>query len=222
MFLHGVCCLKARLLHDSSAVVSMYFPVFWLIGALAIGSPVGADVEKNMAPIGGHFPIFVVEKSENPQNTLIAFTKLDASCRILEDTKSKRPFLDYYWMMDRKSYKPVHPIIKNGIRRRLELQAVASRPKQSFLMTINDLRELRHDLGSPSLEVIAEKSNGRCAVYAFMKMGPSDQNRLLRLESLYTESRTSLLPPFRKVVAVTVHGFDAKSGSPVSHRYPAR
>lgn len=156
-------------------------------------------------PIGSHYPLFVVEKNENPENVLIAYTRLDSACRVVVDPATKKPFLDYYWLMDRTRYKPVHRLIKSGIRDRLEV--ASSHEDGTFAIQVNDLKELQQDLGTPTLQVRAKAaSKGGCEVDTTMTLGPSDQSRLLHLDSIYTESKKTFLPPFRKILAVTLKG----------------
>lgn len=180
---------------------------------MAITAPIVASSEAKTAvtldPIGTHYPIFVVEKNENPQNILVAYTRLDSKCHVVEDPATKKPFLDYYWMMDREHYKPVHRLIKSGIRDRLEVQPVSTgggsiASSAAFSVRVNDLKELRQDLGTPLLSVETKTQGDGCDVEAYIVLGPSDQNRRLHLETIYTESKTSFLPPFRKVVSVTL------------------
>ena len=168
--------------------------------------------EVNLAPIGAHYPIFIVEKSENPQNVLVAYTKLDAKCRVERDVRTGEPLLDYYWMMDGQTYKPVHRLIKSGIRERLRVEA-PSRKNDDFFIRIKDLKELQQDIENPVLQVeahpVGKKAagpNSKCAVSAAIKLGPSDKNRLLHLHAIYTESAKSIVPPFRKVKSVTLKG----------------
>lgn len=181
-----------------------------------------AGGEVKIDAIGKHFPIFVVEKSENPQNILVAYTKLGPDCRFQDnpDEDPKR-LLDYYWKMDRENYKPVHSLIKRGIRERLALESAADGLK-GFRVRINDLSELKHDLEKALVSVTASaRGNGECDVRAILTLGPSDNSRNVLLSSIQVQSRKKLLPPFRQVVNVTINGTDADSGERVSRVYSA-
>jgi hypothetical protein len=173
-----------------------------------------------LAEVGAHFPIFIVEKNENPQNILVAYTKLDANCDVVK--LGGQPLLDYYWMMDRVKYKPVHPLIKSGIRDRLKVASTVSKDARAFAIQITDLNELKQDLGVATLEVLASKKDAGCLVAASMKLGPSDGGKILTLQSLYTESSKTLLPPFRKVKSVTLSGVDLATSQPVKRQYLAK
>lgn len=183
-----------------------------------------ADVQTELSPIGKHFPIFIVEKSENPQNILVAYTKLSANCEIEADSDDKlKPLLDFYWLMDRRDYKRVHPLIKSGIRGRLELIANTSKQPRSFSIRMNDLSELKQDLTTAVLDVVSEaQKDGSCRVDASLKLGPSDRSKTVKLSSIYTESTTSIWPPFRRVVAVTLNGVDNHNGEKIVRKYGAK
>ncbi len=191
------------------------FSAFVACSAIAAG-------EVKIDAIGKHFPIFIVEKSENPQNILVAYTKLAPDCKIQNDPgKESQPLLDYYWKMKRENYKPVHSLIKSGIRDRLALESSADE-RTHFSVRINDLSELKHDLEKPLLSVVAAPTKrGGCDVRAFIKLGPSDRSRQVLLSSIHVESKKTFLPPFRKVVNVTINGTDSDSGEKVSRVYSA-
>lgn len=198
--------------------------VFILAFIIFVHLSVEARDEVNIAPIGAHYPVFIVEKNENPQNILVAYTKLNSKCEIELDGKSKAPIFDFYWLMDRKNFKPVNRLIVGGIRERLASEGKQGTDRHSFRVRVNDLKELNQDLGQPSLEVIGRaKTQGGCEVLASMQLGPSDKNVRLRLESIYSEGSKTFLPPFRKVVAVTLIGTDYNAPKrPVRRKYVAR
>lgn len=185
-------------------------------------SPNSAFAVRSLPPVGVHYPLFVVEKNENPQNILVAYTKLDDDCRV--QTQDEAPFIDYYWLMDRERYKPVHRLIKRGIRNRLEIQGFTGVSHQIFDVRIEDLKELKQDLGQAVVSVVAgpETSGGGCEVQAYVRLGPSDEHRTIKLDSIFTESRKTIWPPFRKIESVTLRGTDALSKKSVERTYFAR
>jgi hypothetical protein len=151
------------------------------------------------------------------------FTKLDSSCHFVVDPNGNRPLIDYYWMMDRKSFKPVHPMIKDGIRKRIELVQDSSAKANSFSVQINDLKELQTDLKSFRMEISAARtSSGDCHAHAFVTLGPSDLNRTLQLEKIISRSKKTFLPPFRKIESITLEGKDIKSGALTKRTYQGR
>jgi hypothetical protein len=124
--------------------------------------------------------------------------------------------------MDRVRYKPVHRLIKAGIRDRLKIVKVGGGKSRAFEIRMTDLDELKQDLGVAELEVLASKKQSGCKVAASIKLGPSDGGKTLSLQSLYTESETSLLPPFRKVKSVTLSGVDLTDSQLVKRQYLAK
>ncbi len=213
---------------DSSATIRtvklknayVVFPILFLANVAGADSPGG---EVDLPPIGKHVPIFIVEKSENPQNTLTAYTVLETDCRVASDPKDPaKPILDFYWLMDRTQYKPVHPLIKSGIRDRLELVTTAHRESRTFSIRISDLSELKTDLSAATVQVKASAKKSGCHVDAYLQLGPSDQSRNLKLTTIYTESAKTIIPPFRKVVSVTLKGFDAQTGAAIERKYSAK
>lgn len=196
----------------------------FIFSIMMFSSVAFADLQSDLGPIGKHFPIFVVEKSENPQNTLVAYTNLTSNCEIALDPDDKsKPLLDFYWLMDRRDFKRVHPLIKSGIRGRLELLTNASKQPHSFSIRINDLSELKQDLTAAILNVEATaQTNGACRVDASLKLGPSDRSKTIKLTSIYTESTTTIIPPFRRVVAVTLNGSDNRTGEKIIRKYVAK
>ena len=177
-----------------------------------------------IAEIGPHYKIVTVEKSVHPQNQLVAYTRLDEQCRVLRDPKqANRPVFDFYWLMDRSRYKRVNPLIKSGIRKRL--QVGASPPKSrdgSFSVRLNELDAVEHDLGAtPLLWVYAEKTASGCAAEARITLGPSDQNAVIRLDTIYSEAE--MTGRFSaKVKSIALKGADVKTGKPVVRVYRAK
>ncbi len=207
-----VVCIEAEVVAMKTGLILA--AIFIVSGAKAKAA------ESSFAPIGRHYPIFRVEKNENPQNILVAYTKLKDDCTLDEMSKESGP-IDYYWLMDGASYKRVHPLIKSGIRRRLEVSSPPTR--QSFAIRLIDLKELDQDLGIATLTVSGHPlKNGGCDTQALIRLGPSDHNRTVQMASISTESVRTLWPPFRKIKSVTLVGRDQKSGEPVSRQYFAR
>jgi len=166
--------------------------------------------------VGPHFRILTLEKNENPQNILAIYTKLNGACEIEDDSKS-RPVLDYYWLMDRQRYKPLNLLIRRGVSRRLSLAPQSN--KNSFSLNVNDLRELKTDIANPSITVTSRKTDTGCVAQARMQLGPSDGERTLLLTGIYSESSKTFLPPFRKLLSLTLEGIDAKTGEVVRKTY---
>jgi hypothetical protein len=191
--------------------------------ALAAQAHAGAAIT-GIAQIGPHYKVLTIEKSIHPQNQMVAYTKLDEDCRVLRDEKqSNKPLLDFYWLMDGVRYKRVHPLIKRGIRKRLEVEADTSPVTGAnvFAARLNDLNEVENDLGNPLMTVRARKSAEGCEVQAEITLGPSDKNEAIRLDSIYSEAViTGGISA--KVKSITLKGADLLTGRPVSRTYRAK
>lgn len=172
----------------------------------------------SISEIGNHYEIFDVEKNENPQNILIAYTKLDDSCHVVE--AGNTPTFDVYWMMNRQSYKPTHPMIKSGIMDRLQVQPADG--DNGFYVRINDLKEVNADLHDPRLSVVTQKSAHGCQVHSYLTLGPSDKNITIDLQSIYSESAKTMMPPFRRVLSITLNGTNVATGEKISRKYLAK
>jgi hypothetical protein len=174
--------------------------------------------------VGPHYKVVTVKKSVHPQNDLVAYTRLDEDCRVAREGKDKTPVLDFYWLMDHARYKPVNPLIKKGIRKRLEVETApaASAGPDGFAVRLNELKEVEHDLGpNPRLRVRARRTPRGCVAEARMTLGPSDKNAEIRLEEIYSEAelkgRLSA-----KVKSVTLKGVDVKTGKRIARVYRAK
>lgn len=171
--------------------------------------------------VGKHYPVFVFEKNENPQNIMVAYVKLDDQCHLQRDPKTKQPLFDFYWLMDHQRYKPVHSLIKKGIRERLEFDP-SSVSDKGFAVRLNDLKELKQDLERPLMQVSARPKGSDCSVQGTMTLGPSDGNQTIRLEKIYSDASKTVYPPFRKVKAVRLTGVTLNSGKPIARTYAGK
>jgi hypothetical protein len=166
----------------------------------------------NIPEIGPHYKIMTFEKNENPQNILVVYTKLDENCRFA--VKNGKPLIDFYWLMDGKRYKPTHPLIKDAVRKRLEITKAGP---TEFELRVNDLKELNTKADRMAVKV--EKDKGGCRIAGYF---PDEKNKLIEVDSIYSESKKTLMPPFRKLLAVTIRGTAPDSGEAVQRRFTAR
>ena len=191
------------------------------LAALAVRAVAGTVITA-IPEVGPHYKVVTVKKSVHPQNDLVVYTRLDEQCRVVRDAKS--PAFDFYWLMDHKRYKPVHPLIKRGIRKRLEVESApgSDAGADSFSVRLNELKEVVHDLGpAPRLRVRAEKTAKGCSAEARMTLGPSNKNAEIRLDEIYSEAE--MKGPFSaKVKQVALKGVDVKTGKPVVRVYRAK
>ncbi len=168
---------------------------------------------------GTHYRLFTFEKNENPQNILIIYTRLDDQCRFKPlSSVDPRPVVDFYWMMNRQTVKPVNGMIRSAIRKRLEVESL-SQDRTSFSARIKDFRELKHDLKEARFRIVAKKKGGSCDVDTLIPLGPSDGEKLVRVETVYSEAKKTFLPPFRKVTSISLIGETAASGDPITKKY---
>lgn len=171
---------------------------------------------RDLAPIGRHHPVFVVEKNENPQNIMVAFVKLGKDCRLAPDPERPGlPLFDFYWLMDGKRYKRVHPLIKAGVRSRMEIVSSAKNGR-SFEMRLNDFKELRGDFAGARLTVSVE--GAPCQPVTELALNAATPP--IRLISIYSDSRKTFLPPFRKLNFIRLKGLT--QGEPREMKFLAR
>lgn len=173
----------------------------------------------NIPQIGEHYRVLTLDKNEHPQNLLAIYTKLKADCTFAQTDHSR--LLGYYWLMNGEKYKPVNPLILQGIHNRIEEDPNGS--NSDFAIDFGDLKELANDLGEKPITVRASKlSDGNCHVAADLKLGPSNGGETIRLMNIHSESKKTFWPPFRKVVAITLSGMDVKDGHYVRRTYSAK
>jgi hypothetical protein len=181
-----------------------------------------AEEVTDIPEIGAHEPILVVKKNVHPENLMVVYTKVDAGGHFVPDPHDpQRPIVDFYWLMDGKTYKPVNALIKSEIRKHLEVQTEAA-DVNHFVINLNDLKEVSSDIGQPKVDVSVDPAGGGHDVEARMNLGPSDGNVRIRLTSIHTEGRA--FPP--AVYSVTLQGekvADGKlTGKRITRRYDAK
>jgi len=177
----------------------------------------------NIPQIGVHQPILIVEKNVHPENLMVVYTKVDADGHFVPDPNDPdRPLLDFYWLMDGKTYKPVNALIKSEIRKRLQLQPASDGDATHFVVSINDLKEVNSDIKQPKVRVSIGGTADDRNVDAEMKLGPSDNNVRIRVSTIHTEGRA--FPP--AVYSVTLKGEEVTKGKltgrKVTRKYDAK
>jgi hypothetical protein len=194
-----------------------------LILLLALSRNSSALEVTDISEIGPHHRILTLEKNENPENVLAVYTQVDSSCRVGKKNStasSDIPHFGFYWLMNRMNYKPVHPLIRQGIAQRITVLPEAN--SSSFHVKLEDLKEMKTDLEDLRLNVIARLEGARCKVGAFMNLGPSDHHAKMKLELIDSQSKKTILPPFRKVLSVTLKGVLTATGEKFSRTYYSR
>jgi hypothetical protein len=199
----------------------------WAAAVLLLGLAARAgagELISELAEVGPHYRVVLVDKSVHPRNRLAAFTRLDAQCRVARDPdRGNGPVFDFYWLMDGVRYKRVNWLIKRGIRRRLEVEdSPPSDASGSFAVRLNEFSEVVNDLGpAPLFRVVAEKTERGCRAEARISLGPSDGGAAIRLDAI--DSEADVTGPFTaKVRSITLKGADLATGKPVVRVYRAR
>lgn len=130
--------------------------------------------------------LFTLEKSLNSENILNVHTHTDENCKFV--TKNNE-YVDFYWLMDRKTIKQVHPKIRSTVHEKVQFVSINAR-HDSFKVRLNDLSEIKHDLESNVIEVRAEIINGTCTVNPIIQLGASAKYKKLNLKRTYCEVNT--------------------------------
>jgi hypothetical protein len=183
------------------------WPVIATLGALAL---CGDAAETARVPeAGAQRQILVVEKNVHPENLMVVYTKVDADGHFVPDPdRPSQPMLDFYWLMDGKKFKPVNPLIKSEIRKRLAIRPDSTDGPTRFAVNVNDLKEVACDIEQPKMDIYVNGSGNDRDVEAQMNLGPSDGNMRIKVSSIYTEGRA--FPP--AVYSVTLKGEEIVNG----------
>lgn len=166
--------------------------------------------------------LFVVEKSKNPQNILVVYTQADPHCRVEPLVYGKKTYLfDFYWLMDGTRYKPTHSLIKKHARKRF-VPGKQFENQKGFDVRLADLKELDHDLPSDIITITLHRvSNDGCTARVLLPLGPSGDNRTLKIESIYSKAHTLLGIPIG-VHYIELRGRDAKTGQAMMVRFGSK
>ncbi len=184
------------------------------------GSSFGAQlIWPAISVIGSYQPVLLVEKSQNPENKLVVFTKLNENCDFVTDS-SAQPIFDFFWLMSGTTYKALNSSIKTEIKKRIEM----SQPEllfrnRSFFVSLNDLKEVDHDIKDPRLVVAVNAQDESCTVESRIQLGPSSQNAWVKVESFYGETTGFFRP---KIVLVKIKGINIATGAPITQIYKAK
>lgn len=187
--------------------------LFLTLGFLAIASAAAASGSSVK------IRLFTVEKSKNPENTLVIYCVVNNLCEFERFRDAGQDHLfDMYWLMEGTRYKRTHPIIKKMARKRFVAQNTADHSNR-FDVLLADLKELVHDLPSDIIHVDAYRDgNGRCRVRARIQLGPSGGHRTLQIESIYSKTRTLIGIPIG-IHYIELRGIDVESSRPLSVRF---
>lgn len=163
-----------------------------------------ATEQADVGDVGPHYPLFRFEKNVRPENVMIVYTKLDSKCQLAKD-----PMLGFYWLMKGATYKPVHPVIEQNIRKRL---SILSHDAHSLKLSLNDVKELGSELKTVTLNVGTRSSKGICELETIAAV---DEAGIL-VHAIRSETKRTILPPFHKLVALSITGNDPRTGADVT------
>lgn len=164
-----------------------------------------------------------MNKSHNPENIMVIYAQTDEECQFQPFQDGS--YLNYYWLMDKKKRKEVHPLIKKGIAERVEFKQDEKVDDQQFRASLNDLEELEHDLPNASIEVssvkttsskVKSKGESKCVANATMRLGPSRKNQLIDLETTYCKVEKNLIGVPKGCESLELKGKNIKTGEEVA------
>ncbi len=164
--------------------------------------------------------ILAVDKSYHPENTMIVHTQVDKDCKFVPSTKNAESnYAEFYWRMNNGAKtKEIHKMIRSEIKNRFKFDGINS-SRDSFRIRIGDLKELKHDLEDPTLEVVSEKFHGQCHVKSILTLGPSGQNKKIYLKRNYCEVTKNFLGLPNGCSYVTFEGIETDTGNPMTIRF---
>lgn len=163
--------------------------------------------------------LFEVEKSFNPQNILVVYARVQATCEVqpIPDAGSLHLF-DLHWLMNGTTFKPTHRLIKKAARKRFVAQSL-EKNGLSFTVRLTDLKELHHDLPSDNIHVkIVREPPGNCRSRVLLKLGPRHANRTMAIETIYSEAKTFFSIPIG-IHFIELRGTDIHSNEPMVARF---
>lgn len=153
-------------------------------------------------------PVLLFEKNENPQNIMVAYVVMDSTCDFQRAENGH--YFDFYWLMNGTRRKPVHTLIRQGIYRRV--RTVDHRPNE-LRIRFHGLDIFGHEMKDESLEVRSTRTPDGCRLHATAGG--------LELERVYSQARKTMMPPFRKVEFIRLHGRLIADGTPAERVYRA-
>lgn len=162
--------------------------------------------------------LFTMEKSYNPQNIMIIHTKTDDQCKFIAKNNE---YVDFYWLMDRKSRKEVHSMIRGEIKEKVKFLGI-NKSSDTFKIRLADLSQLKHDLEDTTMEITSEINNGGCRVKSILKLGATGNYRKLNLMRTYCEVTTNLFGIPNGCKFIDLIGNDADSGEALRVRFKAK
>lgn len=162
--------------------------------------------------------LFTLEKSLNSENILLIHTQTDESCKFVTNENG---YIDFYWLMNGLTKKPVHPMIRSKVQERVAFSGINA-TRDSFKVKLNDLSEIKHDLEDNNIEAIAVLKNGNCDVSSVIKLGASANYRKMNLKRTFCEVDKNILSVPKGCKYLELQGTDADTGESLKVRFKGK
>lgn len=162
--------------------------------------------------------LFTMEKNYHAENIMVINTQIDDTCKFVSKNNE---YMDFYWLMDKKSKKEVHPMIRGQIQEKVKFSGI-NNERESFKIRMNDLSELKHDLEDTTMEVSSAVINGVCQVKSVLKLGPSGKYRKLNLKRTYCEVTNNVVGIPNGCKFIDLQGTDADTGEALKVRFNSK
>lgn len=156
--------------------------------------------------------LFTMEKNHNQENLMIIHTQTDKDCRFIKSAKNAEGnYVEFYWLMEGKNKKEVHPMIRSEIKNRVQFQGINA-GRDSFKVKLNDLSEVRHDLTDTTMEVMSEVVNGNCVVKSVLTLGASGKYRKMDLNRTFCDVSKNMVGVPNGCNNLILEGTDVATG----------
>jgi hypothetical protein len=164
--------------------------------------------------------LFTMEKNYHAENIMVIHTQTNNDCKFVMSTKNaEKNYLEFYWILGNgKARKEIHSMIRSEIKGRVTFEGLND-VKDSFKVKLNDLKELKHDLADPTLEVTSEIRENKCYVQSVLTLGPSAKYKKIDLKRTYCEVTKNLMGLPNGCSFLQLDGKDIDSGEDVSVRF---
>lgn len=175
--------------------------------AHAAPPPLGKTINKYF---GEHVPLFVLEKSINRQNIIIAYTKMDKNCRIVTDAKTRLPTFSIYWLDNGTRYDVASTAkdILNRMPVELNHTSTGRVDPTSFYIRLTDLNKVQHDLADDRILIKTDRQGAGCVANAYIAM---HDGRHVRVLSTFTDMSFNFFRFDVDIHSLTVIGHEADS-----------
>ena len=159
--------------------------------------------------------LFTMEKNYHAENIMVINSHVNDECKFVGQNND---FLDFYWLIDGKNRKEVHPMIRSQIQEKVKFSNINNQ-RDRFKIRMNDLSELKHDLEDITMEISSSITNGNCQVKSVLKLGPSARYRKLNVKRTYCEVSTNMVGVPNGCKYLELQGLDSDTGESLKVRF---